>query len=271
MSRIGAAFDRLNSEGRLAFMPYLTAGYPSLSLTEKLILAFADAGADIIELGFPFSDPLADGPTIQMSSQRALEQGVTSAGIIDLAAKVRDKIDCALVAMTYINPVHAIGYEQFAADLSAAGFDGLIVPDMPPEEGGDIISACEKNGLDNIFLAAPTSSDDRIRLAASSGSGFLYCVSLAGVTGARETLSEAAEPFLKRVRNLTSLPLALGFGVSKPSHIREVTGLVDGVIVGSAIIDKISACVGEDDKQLVQKVIEFAGPLIEAARGSSGP
>ncbi len=263
MSRIDNIFSRAKKEKRLAFMPYLTAGYPDLAVTADLIRALAGAGADIIEVGFPFSDPLADGPTIQMSSQKALDQGVTPAAVIDLVAGLRDEVDCALAAMTYVNPVHCIGYESFAGQLADAGFDGVIVPDLPPEEGPELIESCRARGLDNILLVAPTSSDDRIERAASHGSGFLYCVSLTGVTGARQKLGKSVAPFLKRVRKHCSLPLALGFGISTEEHIREVADLVDGVIVGSAIIDVIHRCEAKED--LVEEVIAFVKSLIEAA------
>lgn len=262
MSRIDDIFDLAKKEKRLAFMPYITAGYPDLAVTAGLIRALADAGADIIEIGFPFSDPLADGPTIQMSSQRALGKGITPPAVIDLVAGLRDEVDCALAAMTYINPVHRIGYGTFAGRLADAGFDGVIVPDLPPEEGSELIDACRAKKLDNILLVAPTSGDDRIELAASHGSGFLYCVSLTGVTGARQKLGESVGPFLKRVRKHCSLPLALGFGISTAEHIREAASLVDGVIVGSAIIDVIHRCEGKKDP--VREVTAFAEHLIKA-------
>lgn len=264
VSRIDDIFNQAEKDKRLAFMPYLTAGYPDLSTTGDLIRAIARVGADIIEIGFPFSDPLADGPTIQMSSQHALQRGVTPIGVIDLIARLRSEVDCGLVAMTYVNPVHCLGYENFVERLAGAGFDGVIVPDLPPEEGVELIDGCAARGLDRILLVAPTSPDERIELAASRGSGFLYCVSVTGVTGARQRLSESVGPFLERVRKRCSLPLALGFGISTAGHIRDVAGLVDGVIVGSAIIDvMMDACGGKKDP--VREVTAFVGPLIEAA------
>lgn len=266
MSRISDIFDGLKVEGSMAFMPYITAGYPSLEATAELIQGLDKAGVDIIEIGFPFSDPLADGPTIQMSSQKALDAGASPKKIIEMVGEVRDSVNCALVAMTYVNPVHSAGYDKFAASVASAGFDGVIVPDLPPEEGEELFGECAKQGMDRILLVAPTSSDKRIELAAEHGSGFMYCVSLAGVTGARASLSNDVAPFLERVRGLCSLPLALGFGVSTPEHVREVAGLADGVIVGSAIIDVIHKNADEDIQKLVQETTAFTKPLIDAAK-----
>lgn len=266
MGRLGSIFEARKAEGRLAFMPYITAGYPTLAATGELIRALAEAGCDVIEVGIPFSDPLADGPTIQMSSQRALEQGTSSREAISRIAQIRDSVDCGLVAMTYVNPVHRMGFGEYAQALADAGFDGVIVPDLPPEEGGDMYRACTDKGVDSVLLVAPTSPDERITLAAGLCSGFLYCVSLTGVTGARQALSDRVRPFLERVRSLTALPRALGFGVSTPEHVREVADLVDGVIVGSAIVDVIHRCDPNDTKELVDKVTDFVTPLIEAAK-----
>jgi len=265
VDRLSSIFEARKAAGRLAFMPYITAGYPTLAATGELIRALAGVGCDVIEVGIPFSDPLADGPTIQMSSQRALDQGTSSREALSQVAAIRDSVDCGLVAMTYVNPVHRMGYGKYAQALTDAGFDGVIVPDLPPEEGEDMYHACSEKGVDSVLLVAPTSPDERITLAAGLSSGFLYCVSLTGVTGARQALSDRVRPFLERVRSLTALPLALGFGISTPEHVREVAGLVDGVIVGSAIVDVIHRCDPNDTRELVGAVKDFVSPLIEAA------
>jgi tryptophan synthase alpha chain len=200
-----------------------------------------------------------------MSSQRALDQGAGSSEVISRVADVRGAVECGLVAMTYVNPVHRMGYEKYARALADAGFDGVIVPDLPPEEGGEMYRACAEKGVDSVRLVAPTSPEKRISLAAEHCSGFLYCVSLTGVTGARQALSDRVRPFLERVRSLTALPLALGFGVSTTEHVREVADLVDGVIVGSAIVDVIHGCDADNTGELVRKVTDFVTPLVEAA------
>lgn len=268
MSRLAATFEKLKKDGHVAFMPYLTAGYPDLETTAALMRALDEAGADVIELGFPFSDPLADGPTIQMASQKALAGGVTPAGIIDLFAELRAEIGCPVVAMTYINPVHAMGYGVFSKKLATAGFDGIIVPDLPVDEGEEFYSCCRQQGMDRILLVAPTSSDERIALASSNGSGFMYCVSLTGVTGARSALSETVAPFLKRVRACTGLPLGLGFGISTVEQVKDAAGLADGVIVGSALIDVMHSCADRGKTEIVREVVKFVEPMIACVHNS---
>lgn len=243
MSRFSSAFERTRREGRAALMPYITAGDPSLEWTERLIDALFEAGADMIELGVPYSDPLADGPTVQAAGQRALAAGTTIAGIFDLIRKVRQRRDEPIALLVYYNCIFRWGEERFVAEAARSGVDGLIVPDLPPESAGTLDAVTSSRGVDLVYLVAPTSTPERIRLIAGRGRGFLYCVSLTGVTGAREQLSDELAPFLVRVREEIAavgkdLPLAVGFGISTPQHAATVAQLADGVIVGSALIDR---------------------------------
>lgn len=239
-SRIAATFARLKGEGRVAIMPYLTVGFPDVETTLAAVPAALRGGADLIELGMPFSDPLADGVTIQRANQRVLEAGVHTGTVLDVARRLRaDGVEAPLLAMGYYNPVLRYGVERFAADCAAAGIDGLIVPDLPPEESDELAAACRRHGRDLIMLLAPTSTDERIKSVAERASGFIYCVSLTGVTGARASLSEGLAGYLARVRRFTDLPLAVGFGISKPEHIAEVARIADGAIVGAAVISRL--------------------------------
>ena len=243
MSRFSSAFERTRREGRAALMPYITAGDPSLEWTERLIDALFEAGADMIELGVPYSDPLADGPTVQAAGQRALAAGTTVAGIFDLIRKVRKRRGEPIALLVYYNCIFRWGEERFVAEAAASGVDGLIVPDLPPESAGSLEAIASSRGIDLVYLVAPTSTRERIRLIAGKGRGFLYCVSLTGVTGARERLSAELAPFLARVREEMAaagkdLPLAVGFGISTPEHAAAVGRLAEGVIVGSALIDR---------------------------------
>ncbi len=238
-SRLAALFAGLRRRGELGLMPFLTCGYPDVPATLELVPALEAAGADALELGVPFSDPVADGATIQRASEGALRNGVTLAVCLDLLQQLRRDRDVRMpiLLMGYYNVFFAYGIERIAADLAAAGGDGLIVPDLPPEEAAPLQAAVQSHGLDLIFFVAPTSSDERIRAIAARASGFLYCVSLTGVTGARERLAEELPAFLKRVRAATDLPLVVGFGISRPEHVARLKGLADAVIVASALID----------------------------------
>jgi len=218
-------------------MPYWPLGYPAPSETLPYVRALVDAGADMLELGIPFSDPLADGRTIQVATQRALAQGTTVATCLDLAHNLREEgVEIPFAFMTYINPVLAYGPERFVAAAKALGANGLIIPDLPPEEGGEMEEHCQKHDLALIYLLAPTSTDTRIRLVTHHASGFVYLVSVTGITGARESLPPNLADFVARVRRYTSLPLAVGFGIGQPQQARAVAALADGVIVGSALI-----------------------------------
>jgi tryptophan synthase alpha chain len=240
IERIANAFIRAKSEGRAALMPYTTLGYPTPETSMDVVKAIAEAGADLIELGVPFSDPLADGPTIQHSTQVALAQGMTSIYCLKMVEMLRSQnITVPFLLMGYINPILTYGPERYVADAKAAGADGLIIPDLPPEEAGAIETACRLDGLALVYLIPPTASLERIKLVAARSSGFIYLVSLTGVTGARRELPADLETFIRRVRSVTDLPLAVGFGISTPQQVRAVGALADGVIVGSALVEAV--------------------------------
>jgi tryptophan synthase alpha chain len=222
-------------------MPYLTMGYPDLDSALDLVPAVVEAGADLIELGVPFSDPLADGATIQAASQRALDRGMTLSRCLEQVALLRARgIAIPLVLMGYYNPILQAGLAPFARDAAAAGLDGLIIPDLPPEESGPLRSAMEAAAIDLVFLLAPTSGAERLRLVVERTRGFLYLVSLVGVTGARDELSPGLASWIATVRSTTRLPLAVGFGISTPSQAARVADLADGVIVGSALVQAMT-------------------------------
>ncbi|MEA2645866.1 MAG: tryptophan synthase alpha chain [Chloroflexota bacterium] len=240
MSRIGPMFERLRAEGRLGLFPFITTGYPRLDSTPDLALALFDAGADLLELGIPFSDPLAEGRTVQATTYQALRNGVTVARCMEAAAAIRARTEKPLVFMGYINPILAYGMDRFTADAAAAGVDGLIVPDLSMEETAGLHTACQAAGLDLIFFLAPTSTEERVRQVAALASGFIYCISVTGVTGSRDSLGDEVDSLLGRIRAMTSTPLALGFGLSRPEHLRHLEGRVDAAIVGSALLDAIA-------------------------------
>ena len=256
-TRIHDTFARARAENRVALMPYMVPGHPSLEESTGILDAIIEGGADIIEVGIPFSDPLADGATIQRVAFEALENGMTPHGCMAFAREARARHpDTPLVFMTYLNPVIAYGIEAFAADAAAAGIDGVILTDVPPEETGTIQPIFNEQGLDLIFLVAPTSSDHRLRVIAERAGGFIYCVSVAGVTGARAELSAALPAFLARVRNCTDLPLAVGFGISGRAHIESLHGLADGAVVGSALMALVSDTAPADRRQAVREYVE---------------
>ncbi|HBT47076.1 MAG TPA: tryptophan synthase subunit alpha [Peptococcaceae bacterium] len=228
------------AKGRKALIVYVCAGDPTLAETARLVPALADAGADIIELGVPFSDPVADGPVIQAAGQRAMASGTTLARVVELAAALRAKIATPLVLMSYYNPLLRYGLAEFGRRLAAAGVDGVIVPDLPWEEAGPLREALEERGLDFIPLVAPTTPEDRLRRILSGAPAFIYCVSLTGVTGAREELPPGLSSYMERLRRVTSLPLALGFGIGSADHLRRLAPLGDGFIVGSAVVQALA-------------------------------
>jgi tryptophan synthase alpha chain len=241
MGRIHETFEWLKAEGRTGFVAFVTVGYPDVEATLEIVPALAEGGADIIELGVPFSDPLADGPKIQAASFHALQQGVTPAICIDVVRQLRAKgVDAPLVFMGYYNPVLAYGVEAFARDAAEAGADGMIPVDLPPEESDELHAAFTANALDVIYLLAPTSTDERIRAVAERASGFVYCVSVTGITGVRDELSPDLEAFVGRVRKHISLPIAVGFGISQPKHFEAVGRVADAAVIGTAIIDEIT-------------------------------
>lgn len=247
-SRIGDTFARLGREGRTALMPFHTAGFPTLESSKAIIRSLIGAGADMIEVGIPFSDPIADGPSVQGTGQIALENGTRLRDCIELVRELRaEGVSAPLLLMGYYNPILKYGVERYAAACAAAGVDGFIVPDLPAEEVETLHAACAAHGRDLIFMVAPTSTEDRLQAAAERGTGFLYCVSVTGVTGARDAMSATLGPYLARVRSHTDLPLAIGFGISKPEHVRQVGELAQGAIVGAALINALNE-VSNDQK-----------------------
>jgi tryptophan synthase alpha chain len=245
-SRISRRFRQLAQAGELGLVAYITAGDPSLEVTETIVLAAAEAGADVIELGVPFSDPLADGPVIQRASERALRAGTTLGGVLGLVRKLRAKSDMPLVLFSYINPILQMGLESFAAAAADAGADGVLATDLTVEEAGEYRAALRARGLDTIFLAAPTSTDERLARIAESSSGFLYLISRTGVTGAREALPEDLPALVRRARQSSRLPIAVGFGISLPRHVSVLGGLADAAVVGSALMAQIEKAASAD-------------------------
>jgi tryptophan synthase alpha chain len=259
MNRIDERFRRLRQAGERALMPYLTAGDPDLDTTRSLILEFEKRGADLIELGVPFSDPLADGVTIQRASQRSLSGGTTLPRILEMVGNLRADCRLPLALMSYVNPIFHFGYARFAKESAAAGVDGLIVPDLPPEEASELIEATAAHNLHTIFLIAPTSPQSRVRTIATASKGFIYYVSLRGVTGIRSRLSDDLESNLRMIRAETNLPLAVGFGVSTPEQVRMVSRVAEGVIVGSAIVSLLEQTAGQTNQ--LERVGDFVSSL----------
>lgn len=241
LEHISQTFAALKEQGRAALMPYFTLGFPSLDESLAVIESLSHCGADLIELGVPFSDPLADGPMIQHSTQVALEHGMTVNRCLEAAAWLRARhVEQPLLLMGYINPILAFGIERYAAAASEAGVDGLIVPDLPLEEANALDAACRANGLALVYLVSPASPPERVAALASQTTGFLYLVSLTGVTGARSRLTSGLDEFVGRVRAVARTPLAVGFGISTPDQARSVADLADGVIIGSALISAVA-------------------------------
>ena len=234
-TRIGRLFERLRNEGRPALIAYLTAGDPSPDRTPDLVAALERGGADLIELGVPFSDPIADGPVIQRASDRALKAGTKVSTVLEIAAEIRRRSEVPLLLFTYLNPVLRYGLEKLACDARAHGIDGCLLTDLSVEEAEPYTCAMQKAGLDTVFLAAPTSTERRLKLVAKYSSGFVYLVSRTGVTGERANVSEAVRPLVSAMRKVTSLPVAVGFGISTADQVRQVGAVADGVVVGSAI------------------------------------
>ncbi len=254
--RIHETFLRLKKRGESAFMPFMTIGYPGFEESINLIEAMVRGGADLLELGIPFSDPLADGPTIQEVSQIALRGGMNVGRALDGVKKIRDRgIEVPIVIMGYANPFLAFGIARLAEEAKKAGADGFIIPDLPPGEAEDWVEHFSKQDLDLIFFIAPTTSEKRKEEIISRASGFLYCISLTGVTGAREQFSTGVSGFLKSIREKTDLPLALGFGISKPEHVREAAQVADGVIMASAIFDFLAKVKREEWNSALEEFV----------------
>ena len=262
--RIAKRFRELSEAGELGLVAYITAGDPSLDASEKIVLAAAEAGADIIELGVPFSDPLADGPTIQRASERALRAGTKLAGVIDLVRRLRKHTEVPLVLFSYFNPILQMGIEKFADAASVAGADGVLATDLTPEESVDYRKVLRSRGLDTIFLAAPTSTDARLAKIAGVSTGFLYLISRTGVTGARESLPEELPGLVRRIRKFTALPVAVGFGISLPTHVTVLGGIADAAVVGSAIVAETEKAASA--QSAAKAVGDLVGSLKRAAR-----
>jgi tryptophan synthase alpha chain len=239
-SRIAATFERLGRSGRGGLVTYTTAGDPTLARSAEILVALDRAGADVIEIGVPFSDPLADGPVIQRAVERALAGGTTLSRVLDMIGQIRGTVNAPLVLFTYANPIARMGFDVFAGRAAAAGVDGVLTLDLPVEEAGDFRALLEGAGLDTIFLLSPTTTEERLARAAALGSGFLYGISRLGVTGARDAVAAGARVLAARVRGVTDLPLALGFGISRPEHVAEVLGYADAAVVGSALVNVIA-------------------------------
>ena len=259
MTRIGSMFECLKRDGRKALIAYLTAGDPTLERTPALVEALVAGGADLIELGVPFSDPIADGPVIQRAGQRSLAAGTTLAGVLRTAAQIRERSSVPLLLFTYLNPVVHYGVERLAADAAAAGIDGCLLTDVSVEEAKSYVEAMHRNNLDTVFLAAPTSTGRRLRLVAEYSTGFAYLVSRTGVTGVQESLSASVAPLVASMRAVTSLPLAVGFGISRPEHVAELGRQVEGVVVGSAFVRLIEQYAA--DPKLEARLEAFAREL----------
>jgi len=259
MSRIRDKFRELKDSGRGGFIPFITAGDPDLITTERLLLQLAKAGADIIELGIPFSDPVADGEVIQRASERALRNGVTVQDALTCAKNVRQHTDVPIVLFSYFNPLLQFGLEAFAPAAKEAGIDGVLVTDLIPEEAESWIKNLLKHQLDPIFLVAPTTSDKRLGQIAQQAHGFIYAISRAGVTGERDKMTRDAEALVTRVRAVSDLPVAVGFGISTPEQVRAVWRFADAAVVGSAIVSEIERL--SSGSNLVNRIGEFAGRL----------
>lgn len=259
MNRIAGSFVRARAEGRGHLTIYVTAGDPSLETTAALVPALAEAGVDLVELGIPFSDPLADGPVIQAAGQRALERGCTVRSVLACVARIREQTDLPLAFMTCYNPVLQMGPETFASEACAAGADGVLLTDLPPAEAGGWCDLLAANGLGAIFLVAPSSTPERVELASRLSTGFVYCVSRPGVTGIREELPEELTDLVQRIRSHTERPIAVGFGIAKADHVREVCRIADGAIVGSAMVKVIAE--SPDPRTAIQRAAVFAREL----------
>lgn len=249
--------------GQKLFCAFLTLGFPDLKATEKLILEFEKAGVDIIELGFPFSDPLADGPTIQYSSERAIEKGVNVEDAFELVSRLRKKgCEVPILFFTYLNPIYHFGLKAFAARAAKAGFDGVIIPDLPPEEEPAFSKECNKLGLAQVFLVAPTTRPKRAAMIAARSQGFIYYVSLRGVTGARKSVASDVEKNIKQLKRMTNKPVLIGFGVSSPEQAKKLSRISQGVIVGSAIVDALRKAGGKTGP-----AVKFVEQMVRAVKG----
>lgn len=262
MTRITKKFEQLKRAGRKGFIPYITAGDPDLATTERLILALAEAGGDVIELGVPFSDPMADGPVIQRASERALKNPAGPIGvaeILPMVERVRQSSDVPIVLFTYFNPLMQFAKENIGEKLKAAGIDGVLVTDLIPEEATDFVAEMRAAGVDTTFLVAPTSTEERVQLIAEHSSGFIYVVARTGITGMRESVATEVESVVERVRRHSALPVAVGFGIFKPEHVRDVWRYADAAVVGTRLVLEVENNL--DSPQLVERVAQLAREL----------
>ncbi len=261
MSRIGKLFETLKKEQRCGMIAYLTAGDPTPEATPALVAALERGGADLIELGVPFSDPIADGPVIQLAGDRALRAGTTLAKVLAIAAEIRETSEIPLLLFTYLNPALRYGFERLARDAKAAGIDGCLLTDVSVEEAEDYVRLMREADLDTVFLAAPTSTDERLKLVARYSSGFVYLVSRTGITGVQSRIADSAAVLIERMRAHTGLPLAMGFGVSTPEHVAQLAGKVEAVVVGSAIVKQIE----KDSSKLEDFMRSLTNPIAKGA------
>jgi len=259
VGRIENGFTKLKQQGRRGFIPFITAGDPDLAITEQILIELAHAGATVIELGVPFSDPMADGPVIQRASERALKNSFSLAELLEMVARARTRIDTPIILFSYFNPLLQFGIKRLAHRAKASGVDGVLVTDLSPEESGELETELRAHSLDMIFLVAPTSTDERLKLVAEHASGFVYAVARTGVTGTRETVSVEAEKLVKRMRKFTSLPIAVGFGISSAQQVKDVQRYADAVVVGSAIVAEMERLTDASD--LARKIGEFTRAL----------
>jgi len=261
LGRIADVFDELKQQQTKGIIPFITAGDPDLATTEQLLVTLSRAGATLIELGVPFSDPMADGPVIQRASERALKRSFGLQDILDTAARARKQVDTPIILFSYFNPLLQFGLQRLAQAVKDAGLDGVLVTDLTPEESGLIEAELRAHDLDMIFLVAPTSTDERLRLVAEHATGFIYAVSRAGVTGTRETVSVEAEKLVNRMRQFSSLPVAVGFGISNAAQVADVHRYADAVVVGSAIVAEMERL--EASPELVERIGNFLKTLIK--------
>lgn len=261
--RIERKFKELREKGRAALVTYITAGDPSIELTPDIVFRLEESGADIIELGVPFSDPMADGPAIQLASERALNSGTTLRGVLAAVRKIRERSEIPLILFGYYNPFFAYGLERLAADASEAGVDGILVVDLPPEEAGEFKVYADSNGLNLVFLLAPTSTAERIGMVAEHASGFVYLVSVTGVTGERPNFDYSLEPIIGEIRKNIRIPIGVGFGVSTPAQASKIAGLADAVIVGSALVRLIENN-ADDTESMLSEIGAFVSGLGKA-------
>lgn len=268
MGRIENAFNSLNREGKKGLIPFITAGDPDLQTTEELLFVLSQSGATLIELGVPFSDPMADGPVIQRASERALKRGFGLQQVLDTAARARKRIETPIILFSYYNPLLQFGLKRIAKAAKDAGIDGVLVTDLTPEEAGEFEAELRAQGLDMIFLIAPTSTDERLKLVARHASGFIYAVSRAGVTGARSAVSAEAEKLVTRMRQFSSLPIAVGFGISNAQQVADVQRYADAVVVGSALVAEMEMM--SDAPDLVKHIGAFLTGLQDSQVSKDG-